>query len=337
MKSSTITRLESSTDRTKRLSSTKIRTTEARMDVVTDILRVIRLHGSIFFRAETTSPWGIDFPSINEPRFHVLLGGSAVAKTTAMQKPITLKSGELFFVPRGHAHWIGDSQETKRVPSVEAIALQARDPSTQNSDPSCQILCGIFAFGELPRHSLFEMLPDHIHVTAETSHDLSITTIAELIEQEKQSGTSASTLVIDRLCEVLLIRVMRAYMKRKDSITGFLAALKDPRIKDALVNIHLHPGRPWTLETLAKASGMSRAGFAARFKELVAVSAIKYLTSWRMTKARDYLTTTPMSVADIAMLVGYASEDGFRRAFQREFGVSAENIRDVARDQMLSV
>ena len=59
-----------------------------------------------------------------------------------------------------------------------------------------------------------------------------------------------------------------------------------------------------------------------RFRELLGMPPIRYLTSWRMHVAQDLLTGTDLGVAAIARKVGYESEEAFSRAFKRKFDVS---------------
>ena len=63
---------------------------------------------------------------------------------------------------------------------------------------------------------------------------------------------------------------------------GWLAALRDKQVGRALAAIHREYEQDWTVASLAKAVGMSRSGFSARFTNLVGESAKRYLTQWQM-------------------------------------------------------
>jgi transcriptional regulator GlxA family with amidase domain len=56
-----------------------------------------------------------------------------------------------------------------------------------------------------------------------------------------------------------------------------------------------------------------------RFAQLIGMPPIRYLTVWRLEIAKRHLRGSRMSIAQIAQAVGYESEEGFRRAFKREF------------------
>ena len=91
--------------------------------------------------------------------------------------------------------------------------------------------------------------------------------------------------------------------------------------------MHAEPGRPWTVVTLAKVAGASRAAFARRFTALVGEPPLAYLTSWRMTLAADLLRRQGTSVASVASQVGYADGFAFSSAFKRVRGVSPSAYR----------
>lgn len=77
------------------------------------------------------------------------------------------------------------------------------------------------------------------------------------------------------------------------------------------------PGSPWTVLSLAKTVGMSRAGFARRFRDVVGTGPLKYLTRWRMLLAADQVDSSAEGLLAIAQSLGYASESAFGKAFRR--------------------
>jgi AraC-like DNA-binding protein len=65
--------------------------------------------------------------------------------------------------------------------------------------------------------------------------------------------------------------------------------LSDERLSKALMAMHQHPERPWDLGRLADVAGMSRARFAAHFREVVGATPMAYLTAWRMAIVQTML------------------------------------------------
>jgi AraC-like DNA-binding protein len=147
---------------------------------------------------------------------------------------------------------------------------------------------------------------------------------AELIR-----GRLASSDLMSRLSEVLLVEAVREYIATLgDREQGWLKGLSDPNIGRALALIHADIAAPWSADALAKEVALSRSAFMGRFAQLIGMPPIRYLTMWRLEIAKRHLRETRMSVSQIAQAVGYESEEGFRRAFKREFELWPAEWRD---------
>ena len=67
---------------------------------------------------------------------------------------------------------------------------------------------------------------------------------------------------------------------------------------------------------------MSRSAFMERFRTLIGIPPIRYLTVRLLQTAKLQLRETAQSVSQLAHSVGYESEEAFSRAFKREYGLS---------------
>ena len=101
---------------------------------------------------------------------------------------------------------------------------------------------------------------------------------------------------------------------------GWLRALRDPVLSPALAAMHASPERKWTLLDLARDAGVSISLLDERFRSVLGLAPIRYLTGWRMHLATDLLRSSDLGVAAVARRVGYESEEAFSRAFKRETG-----------------
>ena len=108
----------------------------------------------------------------------------------------------------------------------------------------------------------------------------------------------------------------------ENSGVGWLSALADKQLCSAINAMHRDPAHRWTLQELAKCTGMSRSVFALRFKETVGTTAMNYLSRWRMLKAADILSSSNTSIAVISNSSGYESESAFSTAFKKQMGLS---------------
>ncbi len=299
------------------------------MDVWSDVLQSIRLEGSIFFRSALARPWGMACPANGTPLFHIVLFGHCWLQTAAMAEAIRVENGDIVFIPRGEAHWIADHPDSARMPSTRVLdAYQCGAPLFQQGEITTRLLCGYFRFDKGLQHPLMGALPPYLHVRQGV--DAAYTWLRHMIETmdlEVESGHPGKDVVVDRLCEILFIQILRRAEETRGYYGSFLAALGDPAIRHALHLIHSQLDYPWTLEELAREVGASRAVFAARFHQLVGMAPKAYITVWRMHKATRLLKDRGLSLSTVAAEVGFASDSAFSKAFKRFFRIAPSALR----------
>ncbi|MGH2969238.1 MAG: AraC family transcriptional regulator, partial [Solirubrobacteraceae bacterium] len=138
--------------------------------------------------------------------------------------------------------------------------------------------------------------------------------------------------VLDRLLDLLLIAVLRAWFARPEAgAPAWYRAHGDPVVGPALRMIHNNPAHPWTVAALADAAGVSRAALARRFNDLVGEPPMSFLTGWRIALAADLLREPGSTVGSVAQQVGYGSSFALSTAFKRLRGVSPRDYRAQAR------
>ena len=91
--------------------------------------------------------------------------------------------------------------------------------------------------------------------------------------------------------------------------------------------MHTHLERPWTLNSLAKDVGMSRAGFALKFRNSMGDTPLHYLTIVRIQKAMELLMTTTDNIETVATAVGYNDAFGFSKVFKKLTGFPPKEFR----------
>ena len=298
-------------------------------DLLSEIIRSVRLEGSVFFRSHLSAPWGIELPAADEPRFHIVLAGEAWLHADSMPEPIKMSAGTAMLLRDGDAHWIADHPDSPKVSSAEASdALERGEPLFEGDITHCHMLCGFFRFDKDISHPLFATLPERCLIRREDGSGLDwLQRTASLMDGELAESQPGATAMIDRVCELFLIQVLRHLLKHEGESAGFVAALDDRQINKALQKIHAAPEAAWNLENLAEVAGLSRSAFAKRFHELVGVPPKTYLTMWRMQKARSLLRNPYKLLDQIASEVGYSSDVALIRAFQRHFNKSPTEMR----------
>ncbi|MFQ5525177.1 MAG: AraC family transcriptional regulator [Thermoanaerobaculia bacterium] len=134
--------------------------------------------------------------------------------------------------------------------------------------------------------------------------------------------------VLDRLIDLLLMRVLRAWFTRPEAKEpAWYRSQADPVVGRALAIMHDDPARRWTLSALARETGVSRAALARRFREVVGEPPMAFLTEWRLALAADLLCEPDATVGTIAPKVGYSSPFALSTAFKRVRGVSPQEHR----------
>jgi len=158
-------------------------------------------------------------------------------------------------------------------------------------------------------------------VTVPLGEVTSLGAVADLLLEEALSPRCGGRAVIDRLCEVVVIRLLRHAIEAGQARPGLLAGLAHPNLCLAIVAVHDNPEKNLRLEDLADIAGMSRTHFANSFRDVVGATPGEYLSGWRLTLARTEITKgTPLKV--VAGKVGFSSSAALSRAFSRRYGYS---------------
>ena len=157
------------------------------------------------------------------------------------------------------------------------------------------------------------------------------TPLTDFLAEEVVRDEPGQEAVLDRLLDLLLVAVLRAWFARPEAAApGWYRAHSDPVVGPALRLLQEDVAHPWTVAELAQAASCSRAGFARRFKELIGEPPMEFLTHWRLTLAADLMLEPGATVGSVARQVGYASPFAFSAAFKRVRGQSPLAYRTAA-------
>jgi len=299
------------------------------MDILADILAVTRLTGHIACHTWCDPPWGIKFEPAPKVWFHIIAAGTALL-VPPRGKPLALAPHDLVLLPHGAGHVLCDA------PGARAISLADWRARPERKRPGerhrTELVCGSYTLAFAEIHPVLRLLPAVIHVPgADLRAHACLQAAMDLVHCELRDGDVGAERVISRMLEVIFVLVLRRWLDTTDDdTTGWLGALRDEPIGNALVALHTAPERDWTVAELAREVGLSRAVFAKRFAEKVGETPLGYLRKLRIDLATVLLHDTDRSLASIAQSVGYTSEFAFNRAFQRARGVPPGRYRRTA-------
>ena len=301
--------------------------------VFVDLLRGIHLRNSFYFRPDLRAPWGFSVAD-HGTAFHIVACGSCWLQAKGAAKPVPLSAGDFVVVTRGDAHAMRDPPAT---PTVDFFDLADRHPPDKNGvlhvggeGRMTRLVCGGMQFQNAAANPLLAVLPPLLHVkrTEEGARHWLRLTVEHILAELDSGGAGAREIVI-RLAEILFIEAVRTYFEENADTAefGWLAAVRDPQIGQALALLHCHPHHPWTVASLARRLAVSRSAFAARFTELVGEPPFRYLTRLRINAAASRLRTSDDKLSAIAASAGYDSVAALAKAFKRHMGMTPGEYR----------
>ncbi|MFN7944105.1 MAG: AraC family transcriptional regulator [Blastocatellia bacterium] len=306
------------------------------MDVISEVLRAVRLEGALFFNAEFSAPWCISAtrsatlapwlaPAAGHLIiYHLLTEGRAWARLPDGRRE-ELTTGDIVIFPHGDAHTLGNGSPERPVDSLRTFAKSLNEGLKLvrfgGGGEITRFVCGFLACEPRLSEVFLAGLPPmlKVHIAQEPSGQWLEHSIRFSVNGAGESD-AGSGLVLARLSEALFVETLRRYINSlPPDQTGWLAGARDPVIGQALVLLHREPAHAWTIQDLARRVGLSRTRLAERFRFFLGESPMAYLTRWRLKLGAEMLLATGDSVAEIAAAVGYGSEAAFNRAFRREF------------------
>ena len=325
------------------------------MDVLSDVLRVVRLSGAVFFTADFSSPWALESPIPDKlalavmPEaecvvlFHILVDGECEVECAGHPRT-TMSSGDVIVFPRGDQHTMRSQGAGKPAPLSSIFSIGAPDEpavlSYGGGGRASRFVCGYLNCDQrfsplvegLPTMLLVRSRDDYSAIEAvdpggsrptampQGSSNWLGTTLKFTVN-EARAARPGNVAMLGRLTELMFVEILREYMQRLPATeSGWFAAVKDPHIGKALRVMHANPERDWTVDDLAREVALSRSVLAARFVELVGEAPMRYLANWRMQVAKQMMREGTRNIQEVATRVGYDSEAAFNRAFKRATG-----------------
>jgi AraC-like DNA-binding protein len=280
------------------------------MEVLSDILRSMRVEGSVYFCDYLVAPWNLNFEKNANANFHLVRRGECWV--VAGERVERLGPGDLVFVGPGKHH---------------ALQSQLDGYGAQPAGSETLLLCGYCSFDQQIETPLKNVFPSLTVVRdGELIKHPWLKSTLDQLSAEYLSQQPGAELIVNKLTEIVLVELIRIDFARKEA-GQFVAALSDKYISGALQRMHDSPEHEWTLDVMSSKVGLSRAAFARRFKQMVGQPMFGYLSALRVQRAKEMLRETQLPSYEIASRVGYTSEVSFVKAFKKLTGTTPHRYR----------
>jgi AraC-like DNA-binding protein len=315
------------------------------MDALGDLLDGIRAHTAAFCQTILEPPWALRIADEAPLALVTALDGHAWIVPDD-DRPVLLRTGDVAVVKGPDHYTVAGRPDT---PPAIVVHAGNRLTATDGSEVTVALEYGMHTNALAPRtgqgrsagatvlasgtyrvtsdvsERLLAALPVVVRVPCEDARS----PIMDLLGVEVGRDEPGQQVVLDRLLDLALIATLRAWFDRPEADPpGWYRAHGDPLVGPALRIIHEDPARPWTVASLAAATGASRAAFARRFTALVAQPPMAYVTHWRLDLAADLLRNSNATVESVARQVGYANAFALTVAFKRVRGITPRQHRD---------
>ena len=317
-------------------------------DILSDVLRGVRLRGAVFFYLSLWRQWSTGAPRASEiasavlpgsehvMEYHVLTRGAGWA-AIAGQPPVRLSAGDIVMFPHGDAHvlssapgleprlvspdwFVAHRGEDRPIPINDRGGANGIAIGTPAPDAETNVVCGFLGCDLHPFNPLIANLPRLMHLRADADGAWMIETLRQAVQASCQRRPG-NEVVLERISEMMFVHAVRRYLEgMSEQADGWLAGLRDRYVGRALALLHQAPADAWTVDELGRRVGLSRSALHERFTQLIGQPPMQYLTQWRMQVASKLLSSSTDTVASIALEVGYDSEAAFTRAFKRSVG-----------------
>jgi AraC-like DNA-binding protein len=313
-------------------------------DVLSNVLRSIRLSGSLQFCFMPTGDWQTDpktsmgamaRTTSNMIPFHIAVEGNCWVKMK--DRELRLGEGDIVMFPFRTPHDLGAGSGGPLINPVSDLPAKPwrEVPRLRygNAPTRVRLLCGYLNCDALNFAPLRAALPEVLHVRTKGANDAAwLASAVGQLTLEADNPRPGGLSMLERLTEIMFIEILRhRILASAPEATGWLAALADPSLARCLALIHEEPKRNWSIQNLASQSGVSRSTLMERFETKLSTSPMRYVRDWRLCLASTELSTTSKAIAKVADDAGYGTEAAFNRAFSRTYGMPPAAWRQHAR------
>lgn len=302
------------------------------VDPFSDFLTLLETRSVLSGALQAGGHWAIRFPATDRLKFWGVLRGRCMLLLEGEAEAISVEAGDIFLLRCARAHVLATDPALPPMPLDEILVDRMGALARHGSGDEFLMIGGKVELALETAGVLLDALPALIHLRA-GNHCLDAAHwLLRRLAYERDGEAPGAVTASAQLAHLLFIEILRAATATGQVAKGgWLPAIADARLAPAIRLMHADPARAWTLDELASAAAMSRAAFAARFKNVAGLAPMAYLTAWRMRLAQRALRERRVPLATLAQSLGYGSESAFSNAYKRTLGHAPTMHRSVRR------
>ncbi|MBK5543687.1 AraC family transcriptional regulator [Pseudomonas sp. TH04] len=280
------------------------------------LLDSLELNTSLFHVGRYCGDWHASTHGLASASFHLIVQGQCWLHIDGESAPQHLNNGDALFLLRDLEYRLSGEATAQGAQESPRRAMLALD---NEAGDGVGLVCGFFHFHSGLSAMIVDTLPAWIILRAGDPSLTAARNLFDLILQECQRTPAPSSALLERLCHLLFLYVLRQQVLDNTALGGLAALGRQPAFAHLLEQLIARPAEAWTLESMAACTGLSRSAFFKRFNELCGRSPGQVLLMMRMRHACQ-LFKQDQTVAEVALAVGYQSVAAFTRAFHKVTG-----------------
>ncbi|KTC25788.1 AraC family transcriptional regulator [Pseudomonas marginalis ICMP 9505] len=280
------------------------------------LLDSLELNTRLFHIGRYCGDWHASTHGLASASFHLVVQGQCWLHLDGEPTPQHLNNGDAVFLLRDLVYRLSGEATAA---AAQACPRRPMLPLDSTAGDGVGLVCGFFHFHSGLSAMIVDSLPAWIILRAGDPSLTAARSLFELILQECERAPAPSSALLERLCHLLFLYVLRQQVLDNTELGGLAALARQPAFANLLEQLIARPADAWSLESMAACTGLSRSAFFKRFNELCGQSPGHVLLMMRMRHACE-LFKQDQTVAQVALAAGYQSVAAFTRAFHKVIG-----------------
>jgi AraC family transcriptional activator of mtrCDE len=261
-------------------------------------------------------------------QFHIVTNGSCLLERYCGET-FKLEAGSILLLPQGDSHVMRSASRGNSGAPIRTEYNNAIRIKTNTRDASdTELICGRLRFDGAMYSLVIAALPKAIVLSiGRTDLFDRMRMLVQAIDEELQAARPGAATIATELATALFVMMLRVHFEQSASSSGILRLLASSSSARAVTAMLKAPAHPWTLDELAAEAHVSRATLVRIFRREGDLPPLGFLSELRLGLARQRLSSTSATLAEVAAAVGYDSESAFVRAFRKRYGISPGRLR----------